>query len=53
MVFEYIATGHMPRRRSAYIQRQIATANTINVERGIANDGGLTGGTDQWSTNPR
>jgi len=32
-----------------YIQRQIATANTINLERGIANDGGLTGGTDQWS----
>ena len=33
------------------VQRQIATANTINIERGIANDGGLTGGTGVWSLN--
>ena len=32
-----------------YVQRQIATANTINMERGIANDAGLTGGTGPWS----
>ena len=33
-----------------YIQRQIATATALNVERGI-NDGGLTGGTGPWSLN--
>ena len=32
-----------------YIQRQIATATTINLERGIASDPGMTGGTDFWS----
>ena len=32
-----------------YIQRQIATATTINLERGVASDSGLTGGTGQWS----
>ena len=32
-----------------YVQRQIATASVINIERGVANDGGLTGGTGFWS----
>lgn len=32
-----------------YIQQQIATATNINLERGIASDSGLTGGTGQWS----
>lgn len=32
-----------------YIQSEIAAANTINMERGIASDGGLTGGTGPWS----
>jgi len=31
------------------IRSQIATANVINLERGVASDGGLTGGTGQWS----
>ena len=31
------------------IQRQIATATTFNIERGIANDPGITGGTGPWS----
>jgi hypothetical protein len=31
------------------IQRQIRTADNINVERGIASDGNLTGGTGKWS----
>ena len=34
-----------------YIQRQIATATTFNVERGITNDPGITGGTGPWSLN--
>ena len=32
-----------------YIQAQLRTANVINLERGIASDGGLTGGTGFWS----
>ena len=32
-----------------YIQQQIATATVINLERGIASDSGLTGGTGFWS----
>jgi hypothetical protein len=31
------------------IQRQIATADKINLERGVASDPGLTGGTGFWS----
>lgn len=31
------------------IQRQIATADTITLERGVASDPGLTGGTGFWS----
>ena len=31
------------------IQAQIATADTINLERGVASDAGLTGGTGFWS----
>ncbi|HWF08369.1 MAG TPA: NPCBM/NEW2 domain-containing protein [Bryobacteraceae bacterium] len=31
------------------IQQQIATANNLNLERGIASDSGLTGGTGDWS----
>jgi hypothetical protein len=33
------------------IQAQIAAADLINMERGIASDPGLTGGTGQWSLN--
>ena len=36
------------RDRNADVQRQIASADYINVERGF-NDGGLTGGTGEWS----
>lgn len=32
-----------------YIQNEISAADTINLERGIASDGGLTGGTGYWS----
>jgi hypothetical protein len=32
-----------------YIRRQIASATKINLERGIASDNGLTGGTGFWS----
>lgn len=32
-----------------YIQAELQSANTINLERGIASDGGLTGGTGFWS----
>jgi hypothetical protein len=32
-----------------YINRQIATASRINIERGFASDTGLTGGTGFWS----
>jgi len=32
-----------------YIQRQIAAADVIHLERGIASDAGLTGGTGPWS----
>jgi hypothetical protein len=32
-----------------YIQQQIAAADYINLERGIASDAGLTGGTGFWS----
>ena len=31
-----------------YVRRQIAAADRVNLERGV-NDGGLTGGTGQWS----
>jgi NPCBM/NEW2 domain/Hypothetical glycosyl hydrolase family 15 len=33
----------------SYIQQQLATATNVNLERGIANDPGLTGGTGPWS----
>jgi hypothetical protein len=33
------------------IKRQIRTADNINIERGIATDQGLTGGTGEWSLN--
>lgn len=32
-----------------YIQAQLATADTLNLERGVASDAGLTGGTGFWS----
>jgi hypothetical protein len=32
-----------------YIQRGFAAANKINLERGVANDDGMTGGTGFWS----
>jgi hypothetical protein len=35
--------------QDSFINRQIATASSINIERGIASDGGLTGGTGFWS----
>ena len=31
------------------IQRQMKAADNFNIERGIANDNGLTGGTGEWS----
>jgi hypothetical protein len=37
------------RDRDPSIQRQIRTADNINVERGIASDPNLTGGTGPWS----
>jgi hypothetical protein len=36
------------RTADPYVQRQIAAADRINLERGV-NDPGLTGGTGQWS----
>jgi hypothetical protein len=33
----------------AAIQQQIKSANNLNLERGIANDTGMTGGTGDWS----
>jgi hypothetical protein len=36
------------RDQDQYIQRQIAAADLINCEHGV-NDGGLTGGTGEWS----
>ncbi|MDP9055008.1 MAG: putative glycoside hydrolase family 15 protein [Acidobacteriota bacterium] len=33
------------------VRRQIRTADNINIERGIAGDNGLTGGTGEWSLN--
>ncbi len=33
------------------IRRQIRAADNINIERGIASDQGLTGGTGEWSLN--
>jgi hypothetical protein len=42
--------GPQPARdRDPAIQRQIRTADNINIERGIASDQGLTGGNGQWS----
>jgi hypothetical protein len=37
------------RDRDYAIQRQISSADNINIERGIASDPGLTGGKGQWS----
>jgi Hypothetical glycosyl hydrolase family 15 len=37
------------RDRDDAIRRQIKAADNINIERGIASDPGLTGGTDKWS----
>ena len=37
------------RDRDPAIERQIKAADNINVERGIANDPGLTGGMGEWS----
>lgn len=37
------------RDRDPAIRRQIAAADNLNIERGIASDQGLTGGTGQWS----
>ncbi len=36
------------REKNADVQRQIASADYINLERGVT-DGGLTGGTGEWS----
>ncbi|MFT4034874.1 MAG: putative glycoside hydrolase [Patulibacter sp.] len=43
----YAAQGE-GRDSDQYVQRQIAAADYINIERGF-NDGGLTGGTGEWS----
>lgn len=40
--------GDGARDSNGYIQREIAAADTINIEHGV-NDGGLTGGTGIWS----
>jgi hypothetical protein len=40
--------GGGERWKNPLVQRQIATANYINLERGV-NDGGLTGGDGAWS----
>ena len=37
------------RDHDAAIRRQISAADNLNIERGIATDKGLTGGTGQWS----
>lgn len=39
-----------PRDSDPYVQRQIKSADYINIERGV-NDDGLTGGTGEWSLN--
>jgi hypothetical protein len=42
--------GPQPTRdKDPAIQRQLRTADSINIERGSASDQGLTGGTGQWS----
>jgi hypothetical protein len=40
--------GGPERWKNPLVQRQIATADYINLERGV-NDGGLTGGNGEWS----
>jgi hypothetical protein len=35
--------------QDSYIQQGLRTASNVNLERGIANDPGLTGGTGPWS----
>lgn len=44
----WYAGGDVGRHSNADIQRQINSADYINVERGVT-DGGLTGGTAEWS----
>lgn len=44
----WYAGGDVGRHANADIQRQINSADYINVERGVT-DGGLTGGTGEWS----
>jgi len=39
------------RDKDPAIRRQIAAADNLNIERGIASDQGLTGGSDMWSLN--
>jgi hypothetical protein len=45
----YASGGSGVPGQDPYIQRQFKTANVINLERGVASDGGLTGGTGFWS----
>src|SRR4051812_34343045 len=42
--------GGDARQSDPYIRREIASANLINLERGV-NDDGLTGGNGEWSLN--
>lgn len=44
----WYAGGDSGREWNPYIQRQIAAADQVNIEHGV-NDGGLTGGTGDWS----
>jgi hypothetical protein len=43
-------SGSMPRGSDPYVQREIRSANWVNLERGI-DDTGLTGGDGTWSVN--
>jgi hypothetical protein len=47
----WYANGATTQDADPYIKRQISTSSHIALERGIANDDGLTGGTGFWSVN--
>jgi NPCBM/NEW2 domain/Hypothetical glycosyl hydrolase family 15 len=48
-VIWYSSGGSGVAGQDPYIQAQFRTANLINLERGVASDTGLTGGTGFWS----
>jgi hypothetical protein len=46
----YSSNGTPLRNQNPYVNREIASANYINIERGV-NDSGITGGNGSWSLN--